>query len=366
MSVPTRARTTRRLLPPLLALASTLATVAALEGALRGLAWRQDRRVAAAFATRERAPLPAGTRVDVGDILVRSAHPNVVYELRPNVAEAWLCRTRLDTTERGFRNHEEHGSPGSRPTRIVGIGDSVMFGWGVNNDDVYMARLGELLGTSIPHRRWTVVNAATPGYNAVQAVASLEHRALELDPDIVVYGYCVNDMELPRFLLTGGTAAVTPRSHLWELLRTRRLRGSQSPEDALGQLVKLGRDQESLDPAKAPPEYAHMVGPVAFARAMDRLAALSRSRGFRVIALLHPPLPPDIETMLHARGFEVVHTEPYLRRYADAHGLETTVDPPLIVGRPCRGRGIDLHPSATAHALIAQALRDHLAARESL
>lgn len=357
-----RRRVPDRLLTLTLAVASTMGTLLAVELVLRRAVRRQEQRVASMLKARERAPLPAGTRVDVSEILVRSDHPDVVYELRPNLESAWLCRTKLETTERGYRNHETHGAPGEPATRIVGIGDSVMFGWGVDNDDVYMARLGELLAETAGDRHWTVVNAATPGYNAVQAVASLEHRALALDPDVVVYGYCINDKELPRFLLTRETEPEPPRSYLWQLLSSRRLHGSQTPESAMGELVKLGNDQTSTDPAKAPPDYAHMVGTAAFERAMDRLAALSRERGFRVVVLIHPPLPPDVEPMFHARGFEVVHSEPYLRRYAEANGLETIVDPPLIVGRPCRGRGIDLHPSGLAHGLIAEALRDHLAA----
>jgi hypothetical protein len=64
--------------------------------------------------------------------------------------------------------------------RIVGIGDSVLFGSGVAHGDTFLAVLENLLAAALPGRRVSTVNTGVPGYNTTMEVATLEQKCLDL------------------------------------------------------------------------------------------------------------------------------------------------------------------------------------------
>lgn len=352
-----------------LGLLSGAAALVAIEAALRWSAWQSEQRAIAAMTSAERPPFEPGAKVEMRDIIIPSQHPEVVFQL-PNNLDVQFCRNRLSTNSQGFRSPEVSGSKPQGTARIVGIGDSVMFGWGVNDGEDYMAQLGAMLGSGTTGRRWEVVNTAVPGYNTWMEVATLEHRALPLEPDIVVYGYCINDGELPRFLRRTDDYLTLRSSYLLAFLGSRRRAGRAAGEDDMRVLVESpifrGRRSESTDPSKVPPEYAHMVGAEAQDRALDRLQELSRDHGFRVVVLVHPPAAPDLDSDLQRPGFSVVHTQPAIDRHLAGRQDADAARQELYVGRPCTGKGIDMHPSPLAHRLIAQSLLEHIERMEPL
>jgi hypothetical protein len=79
--------------------------------------------------------------------------------------------------------------PGVR--RIVVIGDSFTEGWGVKEEDAYPRVLGERLESAAPGR-FEVLNCGRQNTD-FPAMWFLFRRALELDPDIVVYGMTLTD-----------------------------------------------------------------------------------------------------------------------------------------------------------------------------
>jgi len=56
--------------------------------------------------------------------------------------------------------------------------------------DRYLNR--DLANTGVDYE---VLNFGVSGYGVAQAVETLRSRALQLDPDIVVYAYCLNDAQ---------------------------------------------------------------------------------------------------------------------------------------------------------------------------
>lgn len=341
-----------------LSVTSAALTLGLIEMTLRWVAWRQDVRAIAALAAGARPEIRPGARVQLHEVLLPSSHPEQVFKLRDGLQEVLFCRARFSTNNRGFRGQADVKPP--KPpgvVRIVGIGDSIMFGWGVNTGESYLPKLREALTERFPSRTWEVVNTAVPGYNASMAVATLEHAALDLAPDVVIYGYCINDLELPRFLQTRENHLRSSRSYLKAFALGRRLVGAESGETELLRLYRVDRHLRSAtDPAVVPPEYRGMVGMAGFERALDRLEVLSQSASFRVIVLAHPPVLPEHDAVIRRRGLDVVYTQPHIDRYLQEHGLDNLEDSPLIVGQPCSGSGVDLHPSAEGHQLIARAL----------
>jgi lysophospholipase L1-like esterase len=76
--------------------------------------------------------------------------------------------------------------------RILVIGDSIGFGFGVADDDVVTTRMAALLAT---HGRPTeVINASVSAYNTEQEVGYLERDGLRYRPDWVIVAVCWNDL----------------------------------------------------------------------------------------------------------------------------------------------------------------------------
>lgn len=82
--------------------------------------------------------------------------------------------------------------------RIVLLGDSVAFGWGVDDEVTFARRLETEWNTAHPARRLEVVNTGHPMYDTNQEEATLRELGLSLQPDLVVLVYVVNDIEPTR------------------------------------------------------------------------------------------------------------------------------------------------------------------------
>jgi GDSL-like Lipase/Acylhydrolase family len=162
----------------------------------------------------------------------------------------------LRTNSLGFRD-VAHGEKAAGVTRVAVLGDSFVFGSGVNEDETLTRRLAALLGPS-----FEVINLGVPGYGTDQALLTLGRFGPRLSPDIVLAGFFWNDvmenassemysMQKPRFVLAGGSLSLVPpgappdrsaaarldaalgaRSHLWSLVnRALGRRSGVGPEE---------------------------------------------------------------------------------------------------------------------------------------
>ncbi len=68
--------------------------------------------------------------------------------------------------------------------RILVLGDSFAFGWGVEDDETFAARLEKELKSEIPGIQ--VLNGAVPGFGLPDELEWLEHYGLHLEPDLVL------------------------------------------------------------------------------------------------------------------------------------------------------------------------------------
>jgi lysophospholipase L1-like esterase len=99
---------------------------------------------------------------------------------------------------RGFRSVEP--TPSEKlpdEFRVLCIGDSVTFGFNVNQTDSYPERLQAALRARYPGRPVTVINAGTPGWSWLQGVRLLEREGLALRPDVVIMAHGTNDRFFP-------------------------------------------------------------------------------------------------------------------------------------------------------------------------
>jgi lysophospholipase L1-like esterase len=82
-------------------------------------------------------------------------------------------------------------------TKIVFLGDSVVYGVHVNHQDLFSTKLASML--TAPSRKVRVINAGIKGTNTLQHFALLKHKILAYDPDIVILAYFINDIERRAF-----------------------------------------------------------------------------------------------------------------------------------------------------------------------
>lgn len=335
----------------LLAATSALATLAVMEVAARVVAFHGDER---ALLT-PTLPPRRGSRVRLGQILRPSRSRRIVYELIPDLSVVFL-QAPLITDERGFRTHPHPGRRRAREVRIVGLGDSVMFGWGVADPDTYLTRLAETLEKSRPSVGWSVLNTAVPGYNTVMEIETLREKALQPAPHLVILNFVGNDLDLPNFLLTRRDYLSLRRSFLADFVRSRLGGETGDLEPHLAFVSHDLRRWQEEDRERVPARYRDLVGMSAFEGAIDELARLARREGFVVVVLAHPEAPDFVRRAAAAKGFLLVQTGARVRELARARGLSGEWEPPLCI------TPADPHPSPLGHALIAQALAEALEA----
>ena len=122
---------------------------------------------------------------------------NLPYRLRPNV-DVVQGRVRVGVNAHGLRGPALRNKGARDASRILVLGDSVVFGTPVENDQTFPARLEHFLAQK---HGWAgqVLNAGVPGYNTATESAYLKEFGDDLSPDQILLGVCFNDFrDAPR------------------------------------------------------------------------------------------------------------------------------------------------------------------------
>jgi hypothetical protein len=340
-----RARRARLLLAVLgLAAGALLA-----EAALRTRAYLAYRGTLSSGRALPPDPLP-GSRVRLGQLIRRSAHHRLVYELRPGlrvVYEGGAVSTNAD----GFRGPDRVEARPAGVLRIVGLGDSFMFGQGVHDEETHLALLERRLGSA------EVLNLAVPGYNAAMEVEALERKGLRYQPDLVLIEFLGNDLDLPNFI-AADPQVLSPRRWFLRDFVDERLARRERPlpaDDSHLAVAPRRPDDAALferDPSRVPAPYRDLVGWPAVETAYRRLAEMGQEHGFRV-ALLHwqsSAAEPRLVRLARELDLPVLNLSEPAEAYARAHGFASWADSPLVLGQG------DNHPSALGHRVTSEAV----------
>ncbi len=298
-----------------------------------------------------------------------SPYDDVVYDLRPGLNGSFKGKP-VRTDAQGLRGSRDYAlvkPPGT--FRIVGLGDSVMFGWGVGEAETYMQiverRLNEhppAVPAALPGRRFEVLDFGVPGYNTAMEVATYEHRAAAYAPDLVLVHFIGNDFDLPHFMKLPKSRRSPLHWYLAELLRARF--GPARPEDEVDPDL-LGHDRSDLpaeERAEVRGQYQNMVGEDNFRRSLGRLAALTRPRGIPVVVMAlggEGGRGKIARETAEANGFRFLDASPHFYDYLVAHGLEGERQNWVKVFRIPH----DGHPNALGHQLYADVVMKELADR---
>lgn len=130
-----------------------------------------------------------------------SPNPRIGHVHRPN-SSMRLMGVPVEINSDGLRD-EEYPVQRSDAYRVIFLGDSLTFGWGVKQEETFHHLLEERLGETSPTE---ILNFGTGNYNTEQEVELFLEKGLKYRPDKVVLFYFINDAE------------VTPvKSKLWFL-----------------------------------------------------------------------------------------------------------------------------------------------------
>jgi lysophospholipase L1-like esterase len=287
--------------------------------------------------------------------------------LRQADGEPWRFVSRLHgnipRNSLGFRDHEYPRPKPAGVFRILVLGDSFTQGVGVGFDESYPERLERLLnlvaGGSGPD--FQVLNLGLPQRSTPQELRLLRKMAPELEPDLVLVGYCLNDAE--DWDDAESTRALRQRTGYLDQGGLPGWLGRLASPSALAELVdrRLGL---ALSRRRQTSYYRALYRPGAggwekIRAALGELSAWSRREGTPVVVAVFPLLSygldggypfPEIHRLLdeELKHHHLPHLDllPFFRNQSRER---IEADP-----------GRDPHPSAIGHSIAAEAILGHL------
>ena len=122
-----------------------------------------------------------------------SKNPEIGHQHLPN-KKIRLMGVDVETNNFGLRDDWIDKYPQEDVIRILMLGDSVTFGWGVESDKTISKRLENSLSLNL-NRKVEVINAGVGNYNTSMQVEWFETVGLLFSPDIVLLNFFINDAE---------------------------------------------------------------------------------------------------------------------------------------------------------------------------
>lgn len=144
-------------------------------------------------------------------IAVTEEDPVLLWKQRPNLNTTFQGAN-LKTNSFGLRSGEINAKKGKGVEKIICLGDSFTFGWGVEANSAYPFLLEQALNNSkIEGKKFEVVNAGEIGFTTYQGTLLLKNRLLVYSPDILIVSYGFNDVDRYRFYINNGAADINLR-----------------------------------------------------------------------------------------------------------------------------------------------------------
>ena len=112
----------------------------------------------------------------------------------PESVEYMLGSNLVKINAHGLRDEEIPFTKPDDEKRILVLGDSVTFGWGVSQGETFSDRMEPLLQKQTG-ARWQVINAGVNGYNSEQEAIYLRTEGMRYSPDLVLLVYVSNDVD---------------------------------------------------------------------------------------------------------------------------------------------------------------------------
>lgn len=249
------------------------------------------------------------------------------------------------TNSAGLRDYERPVDKPPGTFRILGLGDSVTYGYRVGLDDSFLKVLERRLNAT-GGGQYDVLNLGVPGYNTVQEERMLEEVGLAYTPDLILLTYVLNDADDAVDAQEAiGRAADLPqppdllaqtigRFYLPQLVYSRQAQLRELDDPA----AKFTQDQPGWQASRT---------------ALAEMAALARVHGVPLAVAIFPILVQLDQRHPYTAIYELIANTV---RQVGGHPIELL---PAFLGQAARPLWVgpaDYHPNARAHAIMAQAV----------
>jgi hypothetical protein len=243
----------------------------------------------------------------------------------------------LSINSKGLRDREH---PYEKPpgfSRILVLGDSYAWGYGVSDDEAFPSVLEKMLGSTVG--RWEVINGGVSGWGTDQEFLFLEREGVKYDPDVVL---------LALFLMNDPFNNASSKQY-----------GLHKPV-FLNARMELG-NTPAPKPFSGAPAIQSEVEPVDLTlKIIEKMAKLCAEQGRRFavmkFGLFLQPGNPDYLTV--EKRFQDLRSESMTAPYLDldAKFKEFGLSRPILVPPDFDG-----HWNAHGHLMTATIIRDFLA-----
>jgi lysophospholipase L1-like esterase len=279
--------------------------------------------------------------------------------------------TRVVINGKGLRGPEVPYAKAPGEFRILFLGDSVAFGYGVDYDKSFAALVQQALNAAGSSRRCTTIACAVSGYSPWQEAILLAREGLKYKPDLVVQCFCLNDVT-DKLIMTrfggdwaGREASVTTSALDWSgiyrltvlaraQLKSMWNRNHAQRRSADVTVLDLIRDPDSLQVQEAWGEAR---------KDMRDIVALCRKHGIPLTIACFPHkaqledreigAQPQEELRTFCAAYEVPYLD--LLRPMQAWEQARPGTPDIMMDQ--------FHPTATGHAVIADGIVEFLHGR---
>lgn len=313
-------------------------------------------------------------------VLRRSSDEAIAYELIPG-SEGRAFKTDLKVNSLGFRSPEPSQADDVR--RIVVLGDSITFGSELPADTTFPDLLRRSLGQR--DHRFDVQNLSLSGYDTLQELAVLKRHGLQLGPELVIVGFCLNDagvvsanLEYLERMRGYSEQPWLQASRLAQLILVLldRLQGRRFEEAANEPAAFRERYGEQID-AIAPDEHelralladAGQQLPSAWYRDEERvgrlrhafaeLAQLRDAQGFRVLLVVFPWLEIDANNLYPHQVAHAIIAHEAMRQHLPVLDLLGEFQRHGLVELR-NDKDDPTHPSPAGHELASEAIEGWL------
>jgi D-alanyl-lipoteichoic acid acyltransferase DltB (MBOAT superfamily) len=156
--------------------------------------------------------------VDIRDTeAARDTNDYLQYELRPSTSIIYKGAP-FQTNRWGMRDrhYAKEKPPGA--FRIALLGDSRAMGYGVADPDTFDTILEDRLNAEFPGRSYEILNFGVADYKPVQRLMILERKALDFQPDAILFTGHFDDFELRHLAEAVKNGAPIPYSELQSIV----------------------------------------------------------------------------------------------------------------------------------------------------
>ncbi len=284
---------------------------------------------------------------------MHEADPRFAYVSRPNAEEVFQgVEVRINA--HGFRGPEFAAQKPAGSRRLMILGDSVVFGWGVPEAQIFPALLQERLNERGIAAE--VIAAGVNSWNTRTEYEFLRHVGVGYEPDVLLLVIVHNDIDPKR----EGPSEISRRELFPD--KSRRSWIANISEDIWRFVTRRSYAATQLQYSwrSRAPRNGEVPAAVSEARwrdarsALDGIIALCRDRGI------------ELEIVLYGSD-ATVESDPALslyRSHLESLGKRALTIPAALVEDPgLRNSFVDRHINARGHEILAAALLEAMAPR---